>query len=622
MKTAEKVAGSIGKGLVAGFAGTAAMTISSTLEARLRGRAPSSAPARATAKVLGISAFEDGVAQARFNDLSHWGYGTGWGVVRGLLDAAGLPPRKATAAHGAAVWGSAQVTLPALDVAPPAIFWPKEEIAIDAFHHTVYAVATGHRVRAAQLTQRSLMPSSRERPPGSGPACLRLLAGGVFVVFGIGKFVNHASELASFKTYGLPAPDAFVIVIGLVEVVGGLLLIAGVLTRPAALVLAGDMVGAIVVSGIKYRNQPFAHRRPDRVCFVLAVEKAAHPTPDSFISPGLRLSLEAAAAHSPRDAVLSEVPSWLGIPGPSRHDRVPPARAELPSTSPLRGRARSPIGAGLFVSGRSSPSVGGRRLGGIDHGPRRWRVQAGGAERPAEAARATAAEARRRPRKSSGVRGRRERAGSLAAPDEQDRGGGRFRDRAPGLPQALLAPALGQPDQEQVGSGGRRDDPGPPGLSHRCGRGHAGELLSEQRRVGQHVPGMLALRGLAAGPEQLERGAGRRAQPRCELERGPVVLGPAERDDHARPGCGRHRLPLAGHQHGHVARRLPEDLADVAPGDAVSKQRAPAVQQHQVDLVATRKPHQVAPRVAGGDGHGARRDPLVEQPEPSPLDVI
>jgi hypothetical protein len=143
MKTAEKFAGSIGKGLVAGFAGTAAMTVSSTLEAKLRGRSPSSAPARATAKVLGIASFEDAVAQARFNDLSHWSYGTGWGVVRGLLDAVGLPPRKATAAHGAAVWGSAQVTLPALDIAPPAIFWLKEEIAIDAFHHGVYALATG-----------------------------------------------------------------------------------------------------------------------------------------------------------------------------------------------------------------------------------------------------------------------------------------------------------------------------------------------------------------------------------------------------------------------------------------------------------------------------------------------
>jgi hypothetical protein len=133
----------LGKGLVAGLAGTAAMTASSTLEARLRGRAPSSAPARATAKMLGIAEFEDDRAKARFSDLSHWGYGTAWGVVRGLLAAAGLAPRAATAAHGAAVWGSAQVTLPALEVAPPVVFWPKEEIAIDLFHHAVYSVAAG-----------------------------------------------------------------------------------------------------------------------------------------------------------------------------------------------------------------------------------------------------------------------------------------------------------------------------------------------------------------------------------------------------------------------------------------------------------------------------------------------
>ena len=143
MRIAEKLASSIGKGLVAGLAGTAAMTLSSTLEARLRHRQPSSAPARATAKALGIASFDNEIARARFNDLSHWGYGTGWGIVRGVLDAAGLPPRAATAAHGAAVWGSAQLALPALDIAPPAIFWAPREIAIDAFHHTVYAVATG-----------------------------------------------------------------------------------------------------------------------------------------------------------------------------------------------------------------------------------------------------------------------------------------------------------------------------------------------------------------------------------------------------------------------------------------------------------------------------------------------
>jgi hypothetical protein len=54
-----------------------------------------------------------------------------------------LAAAKATAAHGAAVWGSAQVTLPALEVAPPLVFWGKKEVAIDLWHHAVYAVASG-----------------------------------------------------------------------------------------------------------------------------------------------------------------------------------------------------------------------------------------------------------------------------------------------------------------------------------------------------------------------------------------------------------------------------------------------------------------------------------------------
>ena len=102
--TPTRIADSVGRGLLAGFVGTAAMTVSSTVEARLRDRAPSTAPARATAKALGIASFDDPIAEARFNDLSHWGYGTGWGVVRGLLDVAGLRGRRAAAAHGVAVW--------------------------------------------------------------------------------------------------------------------------------------------------------------------------------------------------------------------------------------------------------------------------------------------------------------------------------------------------------------------------------------------------------------------------------------------------------------------------------------------------------------------------------------
>jgi uncharacterized membrane protein YphA (DoxX/SURF4 family) len=79
---------------------------------------------------------------------------------------------------------------------------------------------------------------------------VRLVGAAVFISFGVGKFASHASELASFRTYGLPAPDAFVYLIGVIEILGGLLLLCGLATRPAALVFAGNMVGAIVVSGI------------------------------------------------------------------------------------------------------------------------------------------------------------------------------------------------------------------------------------------------------------------------------------------------------------------------------------------------------------------------------------
>ncbi|MCA1696934.1 MAG: DUF1440 domain-containing protein [Actinobacteria bacterium] len=136
------VAGAIAKGLVAGAVGTAAMTVSSTLEMRLRGREASSAPADAAAKVLGLE-FDSDAQKARFGTIVHWGYGTGWGAVRGLLSAQGLGEFPATTGHLCLLWVSELVMLPALEVAPPVTDWEPEEVAIDFFHHVVYAVATG-----------------------------------------------------------------------------------------------------------------------------------------------------------------------------------------------------------------------------------------------------------------------------------------------------------------------------------------------------------------------------------------------------------------------------------------------------------------------------------------------
>lgn len=95
----------------------------------------------AAAKVLGVRPIDE-QSEARFANIVHWGYGTGWGVARGLLRALGLPPRAATIVHLALVYGGEQIMLPGLGVAPPATEWGGEEVAIDAWHHVVYVAAT------------------------------------------------------------------------------------------------------------------------------------------------------------------------------------------------------------------------------------------------------------------------------------------------------------------------------------------------------------------------------------------------------------------------------------------------------------------------------------------------
>jgi putative oxidoreductase len=80
-------------------------------------------------------------------------------------------------------------------------------------------------------------------------ALLRAAAGFVFVTFGLGKFVDHASEVVDFRHYGIPMPDAAVWLTGTIEVLCGLLLVVGLLTRPAAALPALTLVGAISTAG-------------------------------------------------------------------------------------------------------------------------------------------------------------------------------------------------------------------------------------------------------------------------------------------------------------------------------------------------------------------------------------
>jgi putative oxidoreductase len=78
---------------------------------------------------------------------------------------------------------------------------------------------------------------------------IRLVAGVIFVSFGIGKFTDHASEMTSFLHYGVPLAGVSVWGVGLVETIGGVMLVLGVFTRWAAAALAADMIGVIATAG-------------------------------------------------------------------------------------------------------------------------------------------------------------------------------------------------------------------------------------------------------------------------------------------------------------------------------------------------------------------------------------
>ena len=138
----DTTAAAIGRGIVAGLAGTAAMRLVTALERDPRGPEATDIPAEGAARVLGIDAFEDQHAVERTSQVVHWGYGTAMGAVRGLLARTGMGRNIADTVFHGVVWGSEQALLPALGLAPPVPRWDREDLVADLAHHTVYSLTT------------------------------------------------------------------------------------------------------------------------------------------------------------------------------------------------------------------------------------------------------------------------------------------------------------------------------------------------------------------------------------------------------------------------------------------------------------------------------------------------
>ena len=85
-------------------------------------------------------------------------------------------------------------------------------------------------------------------PPAT--VLIRLMAGAVFVSEGILKFVFANQGVGRFTKLGFPFPGATATFVGGFEIVGGLLLIAGLFTRLVAIGFSFQMIVAILSTKI------------------------------------------------------------------------------------------------------------------------------------------------------------------------------------------------------------------------------------------------------------------------------------------------------------------------------------------------------------------------------------
>lgn len=94
-------------------------------------------------------------------------------------------------------------------------------------------------------------PGAATRTGDVGLLVLRVVAGGLmFYLHGLGKVPPQGKFVDGVTALGFPAPTLFAWAAALSEAVGGVLLVLGLFTRPAALMLAFTMgVAAFLVHG-------------------------------------------------------------------------------------------------------------------------------------------------------------------------------------------------------------------------------------------------------------------------------------------------------------------------------------------------------------------------------------
>lgn len=132
---------------------------------------------------------------------------------------------------------------------------------------------------------------------------LRLYIGWRFMAVGYEKLADVGRTAEFFASVGIPAARAVALLVGVVELVGGALLLVGLFARYAALALSLTMIGALLTADRESLTKAFAE--PDAFL-------AAAPLPFLLVSLVVlafgagRLSIDALLANRAREVVADD----------------------------------------------------------------------------------------------------------------------------------------------------------------------------------------------------------------------------------------------------------------------------------------------------------------------------
>ncbi|KQS65271.1 hypothetical protein ASG39_08445 [Rhizobium sp. Leaf371] len=82
----------------------------------------------------------------------------------------------------------------------------------------------------------------------------RILLSIIFILAGFGKISNLEGTAGYFAGSGLPVPMVTAVVVSLVELVGGIFILVGFLTRPTAYVLAAFCIATAFIAHFNFAD--------------------------------------------------------------------------------------------------------------------------------------------------------------------------------------------------------------------------------------------------------------------------------------------------------------------------------------------------------------------------------